>query len=378
MSTCVLALGLLVQARIPTLCWGPPGIGKTAIIRAIAARLGLPCEVVIASLREPADFLGLPLPGEVQGRPVIRRAVEGWAARLQRGGGVLLLDEITCAAPAVQAALLRVVLERVVGEEQLSDAVAVVLAANPEDLAAGGWQLAAPLANRVVHLDWTTDPIAWCEAAIRGYPAPEVPALPESWRAQLGPARQLISAYIRRSPGALLAVPTDEAARSRAYPTPRSWDTAAQCLAACTAAQVAPEVRSAVVCGAVGHAAGGECLDYIDQLDLPDPEALLAAPASYRPDRRGDRASATLAALVAAVQPVPSRERWDVAWRIVQAHARLDRGLASHAASGLIQLLRAYGGQVDGQPPRDCAAWLAVLQPAVEAVMRAKQAGGGQ
>ena len=103
------ALGVAVAARVPVLLWGAPGTGKTSAIRAMAQTMGLPCETVIASIREPSDFAGLPI---VVGDGV-RFAPPAWARRLAEAGrGLLFLDELSTAPPAVQAALLRVVLER--------------------------------------------------------------------------------------------------------------------------------------------------------------------------------------------------------------------------------------------------------------------------
>ena len=45
-------------------------------------------------------------------------------------------------------ALLRVVLERTVGDLTLPHDVAIVAAANPPEQAADGWDLSPPLANR--------------------------------------------------------------------------------------------------------------------------------------------------------------------------------------------------------------------------------------
>ena len=124
---------MAVAARAPVLLWGAPGTGKTSAIRAMAQAMGLPCETVIASIREPSDFAGLPV---VVGQGV-RFAPPAWAQRLAGAGhGVLFLDELSTAPPAVQAALLRVVLERVVGDLELPAEVAVVAAANPPEQAA--------------------------------------------------------------------------------------------------------------------------------------------------------------------------------------------------------------------------------------------------
>src|ERR1700710_2744626 len=139
-SSALEALGIAVAARVPVLLWGAPGTGKTSVIRARADAAGWPCETVIASIREPSDFAGLPI--VVDGR--VDFAPPRWAVGLAEAGeGFAFFDEISPAPPAVQAALLRVVLERTVGDLALPDAVAVVAAANPPEQAAGGWGLAA-------------------------------------------------------------------------------------------------------------------------------------------------------------------------------------------------------------------------------------------
>src|SRR5438445_166824 len=173
------ALGIAVAARVPVLLWGAPGTGKTSAIRALAAAAGLPCETVIASIREPSDFAGLPIVNRAAGEGGSARvdfAPPRWAFELARAErGIAFFDEISTAPPAVQAALLRVVLERTVGDLALPDSVSVVAAANPPEQAADGWDLSAPLANRFCHLDWDVDPAAFAEGIAGGFPAPAVP-----------------------------------------------------------------------------------------------------------------------------------------------------------------------------------------------------------
>src|SRR5688572_19903164 len=141
----------------------------------MAEAMGWPLETVIAAIREPSDFAGLPVvtAGDVHMAP------PRWAERLAAAGkGLLFLDEISTAPPAVQAALLRVVLERVVGDLDLPEGVTVVAAANPPEQAADGWDLSAPLANRFCHLTWDVEPRAFAAGIAGGWPDPPVPDLP--------------------------------------------------------------------------------------------------------------------------------------------------------------------------------------------------------
>jgi ATPase family associated with various cellular activities (AAA) len=317
------ALGVAVAARVPVLLWGAPGTGKTSAIRAMAQAMGLPCETVIASIREPSDFAGLPI--VVGDGNTVQFAPPAWARRLAEAGrGLLFLDELSTAPPAVQAALLRVVLERAVGDLMLPDEVAVVAAANPPEQAADGWDLSAPLANRLCHLAWQTNPRAVADGLAGGWAAPVVPVMPDGWQAEEILARGLVAAFLHVRPALACAPPSDAAAAGRGWPSPRTWEMAARLMAAAGASGTGDEARSALIRGAVGDGAGVEFLAWLVEMDLPDPEQILADPASFRLPERGDRAYAALAAIAAAVAADPTAERWTAGWRVL--------GLAADAA----------------------------------------------
>ena len=144
------AVAVAVQVGQPVLVWGDPGEGKTKMIQQVADQLGRLCEVVIGSIREAVDFSGLP----VRTDDGVSFAPPRWAQRcLDHPDTVLFLDELSTASPSVQAAMLRVVLDREVRDLTLPSSVSIVAAANPADVAAGGDDLAPPLANRFCHLD---------------------------------------------------------------------------------------------------------------------------------------------------------------------------------------------------------------------------------
>ncbi|HEV2766212.1 MAG TPA: MoxR family ATPase [Acidimicrobiales bacterium] len=328
------ALGVAVAAGVPVLLWGAPGTGKTSAIRAMADDANWPCETVIAAIREPSDFSGLPV--VVDG--VVHFAPPRWAERLAAAGrGLLFLDEISTAPPAVQAALLRVVLERVVGDLELPDGVVIVAAANPPEQAADGWDLSAPLANRFCHLDWEVDPAAFAQGIVGGWPAPAIPDLPNGWEDGLAEARALVSAFVSVRPGLACARPTDAARAGRGWPSPRTWDMASRLSSAALAAGASTEARTALVNGALGPGAGTEFLLWQEEMDLPDPETVLADPDTFVVPQRGDRAYAALSAVAAAVAARPTPERWQAGWKVV---AKVGEGAPDVAAVAARTLAR--------------------------------------
>ncbi|MFF2213477.1 MULTISPECIES: AAA family ATPase [Streptomyces] len=313
------ALTLAVAADLPVLLWGEPGIGKTAALTQLATELELPLTTVIASVHEPSDFSGLPVVGDDPAEQGVPMAPPEWAVRLVRAGrGLLFLDELSTAPPAVQAALLRLVLERRIGSLRLPPGVRIVAAANPRSSAADGWELSPPLANRFVHLHWAHDH----EVVVRGlggvWPRATLPRLdPDRLPEAVDFARRAVCGLLAARPTLVHRLPSAETRRGGPWPSPRSWDMTLSLIAFATAAGSSREVLSMLVRGTVGDGPGLELLASVDRMDLPDPESVLADPAGAELPERGDLRQAVLDGVVAAVRGRPDRARWDAAWAVL-------------------------------------------------------------
>lgn len=242
------ALTALIPSRRPVYVWGPPGCGKSSVVRQAATSLSLDLIDVRATLLDPVDLRGLP-------RLDTETAVWCPPAFLPKGGtGLLFLDELAQAAPLVQAACLQLVLDRRIGEYELPDGWSVVAASNRAEDRAGTHRLISPLLNRFVHLDLEVSAEDWQHWAVASKMAPEV------------------RAFLQYRPGLLFQF--DPAANPRAFPTPRSWQFVSDSLAAAPA-----DLLHQVTAGCVGDGPAAEFLGFLKLYrELPDLDSVLARP----------------------------------------------------------------------------------------------------
>ena len=310
------AVGICLSARIPALLWGNPGEGKTAVIES-ASLYGWHVETLIISHYEPSDFAGLPV---VTPDGSVDLAPPGWAKRLApvAGPAIAFFDEFSTASPALQAAALRPLTHYEVGSLKLPETVSFLAAANPADVAAAGWELAAPTASRFVHLEWSLPLEVYAEGLVTGaWPALPVYEPPTHLERLTAEEMVLVSGFLRARESQLSAIPKDAASRGRAFPTPRTWDYAARLSAFAQAIAAPQDVRRLLVAGCVGEAVAHEFLSWVSALDLPDPEDLLAAPElAMFSGMRPDRVYVTLQGVLAAVARECTPERWADAIRL--------------------------------------------------------------
>jgi energy-coupling factor transporter ATP-binding protein EcfA2 len=313
------ALEIAVGAGVPVVLTGPPGCGKSAAVKALAHKSERLLTTIIASLREPSDFAGCPI---VEGRETYM-APPAWARTMaKQKAPILFLDEVSTAPQSVQAALLRVVDEGVVGELPLPGDTSIVAAMNPPDSAAGGWDLAAAFSNRWLHLEWT----GWSAKQWNAW------ARTQNW----GKAGDMVGAFLLAKNSLLHAMPADAAQRGKPWPSHRTW------ARGCTVLHCAHErgialddpVSVSLVSGCVGNTAALQLAEYIRELDLPDPEKILRDPESWKIPGRSDRVWATLSSVCRHVMDANSAKDWERAWTLMAMANASGHGDLAISASG--------------------------------------------
>jgi hypothetical protein len=140
-------LRIALTANQTVLLIGDPGVGKSAICAKVAAEIQMPFFTLLGSTLDPTDIGGLPMRSE-DGKRVLRLPLDE-IYQCAQAPGVLFLDEISAAPGPVQAALLRLILERVAGNVHLHPDTRIVAACNPPEQAPAGFELSAPLMGRM-------------------------------------------------------------------------------------------------------------------------------------------------------------------------------------------------------------------------------------
>ena len=237
-----------VSAKIPpVMVWGPPGVGKSAIVKAVAKAAGVGFVDVRLAQMESIDIRGLPLPDKdahcVQWLP------SSIFPRENEKGGIIFLDELSAAPKDVQVASYELILDRQLGGGDIYKVPPkwiIVAAGNRSCDRAVSTTMSSALANRMMHLEIEANAQDWVAWAVANGVHPAV----------IG--------FIQFKPQLLLSV--DDQNLERGFPTPRSWERVSEM---CKVIENENLLRKAVY-GLVGVSAGTQFMEFhklVSQMD---------------------------------------------------------------------------------------------------------------
>jgi hypothetical protein len=242
-------LSLLTQQKIPAFLWGAPGIGKSSIIKQIAKERGIDFIDLRLALMDPTDLKGIPFYDKESHTAL-------WAPPSflpKDGEGILFLDELNSAPPAVQSSAYQLILDRRVGEYKLPDGYAVVAAGNREGDRGVVYRMPSPLANRFVHFEMDVDVEDW-----------------RYWAYANSIDKRVIS-YISYRGEHLFTF--DAKSEEKSFATPRTWEYVSNLLGC----SIDKTLLLESISGAVSKDVAVSFLSYIKVMDrLPDIDLILS------------------------------------------------------------------------------------------------------
>jgi hypothetical protein len=246
------AIRKCMKKQRPVFMWGPPGIGKSDIVKQLGAEQDRNVIDVRLSLWEPTDIKGIPFYNANLG-------TMSWAPPLEfpsdpEDTSILFLDELNSAAPATQAAAYQLILNRRVGTYTLPKGVTIVAAGNRETDKGVTFRMPAPLANRFLHVELRCDFDDWHQWAVTN-------RVHEQVVGYLGFAKQDLYDFDPRS-------------SSKAFATPRSWMFVSELL---EEDDVTDSTLTDLIAGAVGEGLAVKFMAHRKVAkQMPKPEDILA------------------------------------------------------------------------------------------------------
>jgi len=242
----------LITKKLPIFIWGAPGIGKSSIVKAIAKASDMKFIDLRLSLLDPTDLKGIPFfdPDAKEGvwaKPSFLPKSEDQSI------GILFLDEINTAPPAVQASAYQLILDRRVGEYKLPDGWSIVAAGNRESDRGVVYKMPPPLANRFVHFEMEVDFDDW-----------------KVWAYSRGIDSSII-AFLAYDKSMLFTF--DPTSSQKGFATPRSWEYVDSIIKS----DIPKELLLDTISGAIGREASVDYMSFRRIMDeLPNLSDILS------------------------------------------------------------------------------------------------------
>lgn len=294
------------EYRLTPMLWGPPGVGKSSVVRQAL-------QVVNAHPKLQGLISGSPytlkdlrlstmLPVDVRGIPALPKDVEDETARFrfvppeflpqQDQKTLLFFDEVNTAPPSNQVVAYEIALDYALGGHALPDGTLVVMAGNRTEDRGATYEMPAPLANRLVHLHVEPDAEAFFEYGTeRGL-------------------HTLVLGFIKFRKSLLYQAPSG---KEKAFPSPRSWEFVSLLLQQEEESDLgfdpARGLDVELLEGIVGRGAAAEFDAYARlHTHLPDIDAILEKGGTFTHDNDGVK-FAYLMALVSKYVAKPTEKR---------------------------------------------------------------------
>ena len=206
----VINKGLEIKNTPSVMLWGPPGVGKSQSIKALAKILEEETykRVNVVDVRlllfNPIDLRGIPTANEDKTLAVWLRPKIFQMDPSYNVINILFLDEITAAPQSVQAAAYQITLDRTVGEHKLPDNCIVIAAGNRTTDKSVAYAMPKALANRLLHIEVESNFASW-----------------NKWAVSNGINAKVLG-FLKFKPDYLIE--TDIKSSTLAYATPRTWE----------------------------------------------------------------------------------------------------------------------------------------------------------
>lgn len=184
----------------PVMIWGPPGVGKSTVIKDVARDLDIGYIDVRLAQREPIDIRGLPVPKD----DGVHWYISAEWPREKDSRGIIIFDELTAADRTLQVAAYEFILDRRLGDlYTVPEGWYIVGAGNRTSDRAVATTMSSALANRFLHVEIEADADSWIKWALRHNIHPSV------------------AGFIRFKPDSLFNM---EGNLERGWPSPRTWE----------------------------------------------------------------------------------------------------------------------------------------------------------
>jgi hypothetical protein len=188
------------QADCAVYIEGSPGIGKSQVVKQVSESLGISLIDIRLTLLDPVDLRGLP---KLNGDDRVHWAIPDFLPR--DGEGILLLDELPSAFPAVQVAAYQLILDRKLGDYTLPKGWSVIGAGNKITDRAVVHKMSTALRSRFIQLEFEVDTDDWI-----------------TWAISKGDIIPEIMAFIRFQPQLLFNF--DPKRDDKTFSCPRTWE----------------------------------------------------------------------------------------------------------------------------------------------------------